>query len=111
MGRAVPRCAERDASWCKCIGCGCGRRGEEEGEESKPEDTDSDTDSGMEDGIVNTNQVGVARRFEIEPEDLTDVSTIAWDETIGRLCVEYAKETRIAVFDFAGAPIPGKVSG
>ncbi len=56
----------------------------------------------MEDGVVNMNQVGVAR--------LTDVSTIALDETIGRLCVEYAKETRIAAFDFAGAPIPGKVS-
>ncbi|KAI0801556.1 hypothetical protein C8Q74DRAFT_1242789 [Fomes fomentarius] len=89
-------------------GAGAGAGEEGEREESGSEDTDTDTE--MEDGVVNTKQVGVARRFEIEPEDLTDISTIAWDETIGRLCIGYAKDTRIAVFDFAGAPMPERMN-
>ena len=62
--------------------------------------------SGGED-VGQETDAGAPRVFSISPEDLADVSAVAWDETIGRLCVGYAKDTRIAVFDFApGAVVP-----
>ena len=70
-------------------------------EHAGPQESGADSDSDSEPAAR------VARRFALEPDDLSDVSSIAWDETIGRLCVGYAGETRIAVFDFAGAPVPG----
>ncbi|KAI0352198.1 hypothetical protein OH77DRAFT_1592241 [Trametes cingulata] len=48
---------------------------------------------------------GSVRLLDIDRADLRGVSAIAWDDTIGRLCVAYAKSTRIAVFDFAAAPL------
>ncbi|KAI0776336.1 hypothetical protein BD413DRAFT_469640 [Trametes elegans] len=41
----------------------------------------------------------------VADEELRGVSAIAWDDTIGRLCVAYAGKAQIAVFDFAAAPL------
>ncbi|KAI0688578.1 hypothetical protein C8T65DRAFT_767875, partial [Cerioporus squamosus] len=71
-------------------------------------DSDADAESQSDDGECEpAGDVKVAR-FELAGEDLEGVSAIAWDETIGRLCVSYSRHTRVAVFDFAaGAPTQG----
>ncbi|TFK84097.1 hypothetical protein K466DRAFT_527889, partial [Polyporus arcularius HHB13444] len=64
-------------------------------------ETESDAQSQGDDGECEpAGDVKVAH-FELANEDLREVSAIAWDETIGRLCVSYSRHTRIAVFDFA----------
>ena len=76
---------------------GHSREGEGEGEE----------ESDME--CLPAGDVRVAR-LDLEEDDLRNVSAVAWDETIGRLCVSYfsrQSDSRIAVFDFAaGASCP-----
>ena len=80
-------------------GDGHSREGEGDGE--------GEDESDME--CLPAGDVRVAR-FDLEEEDLRNVSAVAWDETIGRLCVSYfsrQSDSRIAVFDFAaGASCP-----
>ncbi|KAI0674018.1 hypothetical protein C8Q78DRAFT_1076962 [Trametes maxima] len=59
------------------------------------------------DGVIMLNGEVVAgcRYLDVPEEDLREVSAIAWDETIGRLCVARAGMTRVDVFDFATAPL------
>ncbi|KAI0328436.1 hypothetical protein GY45DRAFT_1000910 [Cubamyces sp. BRFM 1775] len=45
------------------------------------------------------------RHLEMGPARMEGISAIAWDDTIGRLCIAYAKDPRIAVYDFAAAPL------
>lgn len=59
-------------------------------------------DETEENGEENTHDDTISLKFK--QEDLRDVSAIAWDETIGRLCIAYAQNTRITVFDFSGSP-------
>ncbi|KAI0652764.1 hypothetical protein C8Q79DRAFT_1005932 [Trametes meyenii] len=47
------------------------------------------------------------RYLSVAKEDLRGVSAIAWNETIGRLCVAYAGMARVEVSDFATAPLRG----
>ena len=72
----------------------------DEGHSREGEGEDED-ESDME--CLPAGDVRVAR-FDLEEEDLRNVSAVAWDETIGRLCVSYfsrQSDSRIAVFDFA----------
>ena len=64
---------------------------------------DEDSQSDVFEG---SGRIRVSHQFDLELADLDDVSAVAWDETIGRLCIGYTNSTRIAVFDFAGAPVP-----
>ncbi|KAI0658265.1 hypothetical protein C8Q70DRAFT_185030 [Cubamyces menziesii] len=45
------------------------------------------------------------RHLEIGRARMTGISAIAWDDTIGRLCIAYAKNPRVVVHDFAAAPL------
>ncbi|KAH9911275.1 uncharacterized protein BXZ73DRAFT_82900 [Epithele typhae] len=67
-----------------------------------PGDADgTPTDDGGGDDDGTTTMLALAAR------DLRGVAALAWDETINRLCVAYARSTRVAVFDFApGARLP-----
>ncbi|OSD01113.1 hypothetical protein PYCCODRAFT_1369886 [Trametes coccinea BRFM310] len=47
----------------------------------------------------------VSEEFEMEHKSLRTISAIAWDDTIGRLCIAYANRTELAVFDFAAVPL------
>ncbi|KAM5538424.1 hypothetical protein V8D89_008026 [Ganoderma adspersum] len=60
----------------------------------------------LSDVFEDNSRIRVSHQFDVALEDLGDVSAIAWDETIGRLCIGYARNSKIAVFDFAGAPVP-----
>ncbi|PIL27995.1 hypothetical protein GSI_09846 [Ganoderma sinense ZZ0214-1] len=75
------------------------------GDGDEPEDGAEDED-GMSDIFEDSSRIRVSHQFDVALEDLGDVSAIAWDETIGRLCIGYAGNSKIAVFDFAGAPVP-----
>ena len=50
--------------------------------------------------------LSVCSQFDLALENVDEVSAIAWDKTIGRLCIGHARSTEIAVIDFAGAPVP-----
>ncbi|KAH9884661.1 hypothetical protein C8Q73DRAFT_660798 [Cubamyces lactineus] len=44
------------------------------------------------------------RHLEMGRARMERISAIAWDDSIGRLCIAYAKNPQIAVYDFAAAP-------
>ncbi|KAI1792020.1 hypothetical protein LXA43DRAFT_944758 [Ganoderma leucocontextum] len=80
---------------------------EDDGEEGDDDGGDGAGDEdGQSDVLEDMSRIRVSHQFDIALEDLGGVSAIAWDETIGRLCIGYAKNSKIAVFDFAGAPVP-----
>ena len=89
--------------------------GEEDGDEEAPNDEEPGDDGGeanaadedsQSDVFEGSGRIRVSHQFDLELADLDDVSAVAWDETIGRLCIGYTNITRIAVFDFAGALVP-----
>ncbi|KAI8980629.1 hypothetical protein BD414DRAFT_492810 [Trametes punicea] len=54
---------------------------------------------------IDAEKLAEVRDVEMGRASLKGISAIAWDDTIGRLCVAYTRNTRIAVFDFAAAPL------
>ncbi|TBU41279.1 hypothetical protein BD309DRAFT_1020833 [Dichomitus squalens] len=80
--------------------------GNEDNEEDADEGSEDNEEDGQSDVLEESSRIRVSHQFNLELADLDHVSAVAWDETIGRLCIGYANSTRIAVFDFAGAPVP-----
>ena len=108
-GTGVEDAEDEDADMEEVI-IGDGDEDEVIEEEDEPTNDHGEEDTGDGDGLSDVfednSRIRVSHQFDVALEDLGDVSAIAWDETIGRLCIGYARNSKIAVFDFAGAPVP-----